>query len=339
MATFPQFHQTVFTPASPESRDVGLAVRAAGLDWQAQLKPLFIENSDALGGIEQVDSHRAVVRSDNGRRLGVVGTQYTPAQWQDSLAWIQPIIDSGEARIISAGMLGGGSKIYVQAQLLGSETDITPGDSIFSSINFANAHDGSLEAGAGYNSTRVVCQNTMMMMAKSLAFRARHTKGVRDAIAAGALEFQAQRAATREQAERFRFMAKRRLSDKNLVRYVREVLSPGAGNDESIAVRGVDRIVELAHDAPGATPGTMWGGLNAVTYFATHERGRSEESRAHSLMFGDGGKLIERAVEVAVHYADKLPSNEQGRAAYQNHASAKAEFESLLGGVYVSPEA
>jgi hypothetical protein len=196
---------------------------------------------------------------------------------------------------------------------------------------FASGNDGSLSVRAGYTSIRIVCQNTMMMAAQSAAFKAKHTKGVHSALNGYTEEFQAQRQKLASAAELFRSLTKRKLSDRNLQRFIRETLSPGAGNDDAIAVRGVERIVELAHEAPGATPGTLWGGLNAVTYWATHERGRSENARREALMFGQGGQLIERAVAVAVQYADKLPSNELGREAYSNHATAKAELGLLLG--------
>lgn len=177
----------------------------------------------------------------------------------------------------------------------------------------------------------------MMAAARSMVFKARHTKGVHDALAAARVEFHAQRAALKADAEKLYELTRRRLGDKNLVRYVREVLAEGAGNDPNIEVRGVDRIVELAHTAPGAAPGTLWGGLNAVTYWASHERGRSDDARTTALMFGQGGALIERATAVAYAYAEKLPLAELGRACVENHATAKAEFDSLLGRPYVSP--
>jgi hypothetical protein len=129
----------------------------------------------------------------------------------------------------------------------------------------------------------------------------------------------------------FQRLLGKKLNDRALTSYVREVLSPGAGANDETIVRGVDRIVQLAHEAPGAQPGTMWGGLNAVTYWATHERGRSENTRMDALLFGNGGQLIERATAVAFELAPHLPSAEMGRAASNAHATASMEFGSLLG--------
>lgn len=336
------FHQTRFASHSTESRSVQAALATAGLDWRAALVPLFVEDPDALGGLALVETHRAVVRSDSKAHLGVVGAGYEPVQQDAAFAWVQPLLDSGEARLVSAGHLSGGRRVYVQAELTDSAVEVARGDELRAFVNFSNAHDGSLAVGAGYTRIRVVCQNTMAAAAKSLAFKARHTSGVHAALAAARLEFHAQRAGLREAAAALALLTEKKLSDKNLVRYVREVLSEGAGSagGEDIPVRGVERIVQLAHEAPGATPGTLWGGLNAVTYWASHERGRTEDARQNALLFGQGGALIERALSVATAYAERLPSNlvEQSRAAVDNHATAKAELDVLLGRApYVSP--
>lgn len=325
------FRQSVFAAGSDESRNVKAALVAAAIDFTPVLRPVFVENPEALGGIEAVEGRFAVQHPTTGRTFEVVGSGYEPVGASEALNWIQPLVDAGQAEIISAGSTGGGSRVYVQARLTDSEVDVVRGDSIFASVNFATGHDGTLPACAGTSSTRVVCQNTMAMMIRSLLFRARHTKNVRDILAAAAIEFAAHRKLTRDQADSFRRMARRKLDDKALVRYVRETLSPGAGQDAEITVRGVDRIVELAHEAPGATPGTLWGGLNAVTYWATHERGRSDDARVDANMFGKGTQLIGRAIEVATVFAEHLPLNDLARESYSNHATASAELNLLLG--------
>lgn len=325
------FQQARFTPDSDAARSVPAALAAAGLAWEARLAPLFIEDPAALGGLAPVETHAAVIRSDTNAQLGVVGTGYEPVQQAAAFAWVQPLLDTGEARLVSAGLLSGGRKVYLQAELTDSAVEVTRGDELRAYVNFHNAHDGSLSVGAGYTRIRVICQNTMAAAARSMVFKARHTRGVHAAIDAARLEFHAVREALKAQAIDFQRLLGRKLSDKNLVHYVREVLSEGAGSNADTPVRGVERIVELAHTAPGASPGTLWGGVNAMTYWATHERGRTENARVESLMFGQGGALIDRALDVAFVYADKLPAAELGREAYANHATAKAEFDRLLG--------
>lgn len=334
MKTFQQIH---FAPGSDAATSVDAALAAADLAWCAAKQPVYVLDATQRDGLRAVDTHAAVRRDDTGAVLGVVGADYELVQQAAAFAWVQPLLDAGDARLVSAGHLAGGRKVYLQAELSDSAVEVAAGDELRAFVNFHNAHDGSLSVGAGYTRTRVVCQNTMMAAARSMVFKARHTAGVHAALEAARVEFHAQRAGLRADAEVMRALTKKKLNDRNLVHYVREVLAEGAGSDEAIPVRGVERIVQLAHEAPGATPGSLWGGVNAVTYYATHERGRSENARAESLMFGRGGQLIERALEVAYAYAEQLPDLAAGRAAYENHATAKAEFDALLGRS-VSPE-
>lgn len=324
---YDRFEITHFDP----SRNISVpdAVREARMDWQANKEPIFRLLAD--GSYQQIKSHRLVTRSDNGRQIGLTGARHESVQIDEACAQLQPLIDARLATVASVGALNHGSKVFVQVALTDGAVDVTPGDTIQSYATFVNAHDGSLAVCCGGTDTRIVCQNTMMMAAGDAAFKARHTKGVFQALDAYREQFAARRAALRDRAEKWRALTKRKLSDRNLERYIRETLQPGAGNDPEKVVRGVDRIVELAHTAPGATPGTLWGGVNAVTYWATHERGRTESTRAESMLLGAGGKLVGRALDVAYAYAEKLPLADAGYQAAQNFATAKADFAALLG--------
>jgi phage/plasmid-like protein (TIGR03299 family) len=319
-----------FAADSLEARNVQAAIKAGGFDFTPVFKPLFLENEASLGGIEAVGSHRALVRSDNGRLLGIHGGQYTPLADGDGFAGIQPLLDAGDARIIDAYSLAGGAKTVIEAEVGESRVPVKVGDEIRLKISFTNSHDGSSPATWAYNVERLVCLNGMTARERIAGGRARHTAGIHRALDAWRLEFEAQRARMAETAGVFRAMASRKLNDRALVAFVRETLSEGAGADDKIVVRGVDRIVELAHEAPGADPGTLWGGLNAVTYWATHERGRSDDARLTANVFGTGGQLIERATAVATALVEHLPMNDIGRQSYANHATARSEFERLL---------
>lgn len=321
----------MFAPDSIEARDVNAAIAAGGFAFDPIWKPLFLENEQSLGGIEAIGSHRALVRSDNGGLLGIHGGQYTPLADRVGFAGVQPLLDSGEARIVRALAPDGGRKTIIEAEIGESRIPVKVGDFVRLLVRFTNSHDGTSPATWSYVAERLACLNGMTAPVRMVGKRARHTAGIHRALDAWRAEFAAQRAALADTAETFQGLARRRLNDRALTAYVRETLSPGAGADESIAVRGVDRIVELAHEAPGADPGTLWGGLNAITYWATHERGRADDARIVSNVFGNGGALIERATQVAVALADRLPMIELGRASYDNHATAQAEFGALLG--------
>lgn len=325
------FAVTEFAPGSEESRSVRAAIERSPLNFTVATRPVFIEDPESLGGIRQLENHRSVYRTDTGHNFGVLGNSYTVVQQLEGLNWVQPLIDAGEATIVRAGYGDGGAKVFVTAEIAGSRVEVAKGDTIRLLATFANSHDGSMCASARISAERLVCNNGMAMIAALKSVRARHTKGVMLQLGRAQVELEKARDELRGLATRSEPLTRRRLSRNNLVRYVRETLSPGAGNDESIVVRNVDRIVELATEAPGAQPGTLWGGVNAVTYWATHERGRSENARATQNMFGPGQQLIERAFDVAFRSAEHLPMLELARESYANHATAAAELGALLG--------
>lgn len=290
----------------PNAPTVDDAIKCAGLDWKVKPVPLF------LGDGQAVPTHRAMIRESDGSQLGVVGADYTPVQNAAAFDWIRPIIDSGEATIEAAGSLREGRRVWILARVKDAIVDVLPNDPIRSYVLFAHGHDGSLAVRAGFTKTRVVCQNTLSAAVNGdhgkQLLKFKHTANVLDQLDRARAAFDMQRAVLRSDAEVYRMLAQKRLSDANLVRYIRETLHEGAGNDNAIKVRNVDQIVRLAHEGRGATPGTLWGGFNAVTEYATHERGRSKDARLNANWFGQGGDLIQRALDTAVRYAEKLPT-------------------------------
>jgi phage/plasmid-like protein (TIGR03299 family) len=310
----------------PNAPSVDEAITMAGLDWQVRPVPMYLASGTPVEG------HRAMMRDSDGAQLGVVGSDFTPVQNSEAFNWIRPIIESGDATIEAAGALRGGRRVWILAKVKDGTVDVLRNDPIQSYVLFAHGHDGSLAVRAGFTTTRVVCQNTLSAAVNDgkQLLKFKHTAGVHDALAKARDAFDMQRAKLRSDAEVYRMLASKRLSDANLTRYIRETFQAGAGNDTTIKVRNVDTVVRLAHEGRGATPGTLWGGFNAITEYATHERGRTADSRVNSNWFGSGGDLVQRALATAVAYADKLPSADVGRECFANHASARLEMGALL---------
>jgi hypothetical protein len=99
-----------------------------------------------------------------------------------------------------------------------------------------------------------------------------------------------------------RYLASLGCDELALKRYAREVFASGQGDNEEAAKRIVSQVVPLFEGGVGAelTRGTVWGAYNAVTEFVTHKRGRTEDARVDSQWFGDGAKLLDRALDVAL---------------------------------------
>jgi phage/plasmid-like protein (TIGR03299 family) len=69
---------------------------------------------------------------------------------------------------------------------------------------------------------------------------------------------------------------------------------PQESKDPSTLVK----LEEAYHNAPGATPGTLYGAVQGVTYYTDHVRGL-DKHRALSAGFGSGQTMKQRAVALA----------------------------------------
>ena len=57
-----------------------------------------------------------------------------------------------------------------------------------------------------------------------------------------------------------------------------------------------------------AAKGTLWGALNAVTYYVDHVRAQKTGDRLDSAWFGSGNLLKEKAWELALEVSSVAPS-------------------------------
>lgn len=316
----------VVLPNAPSIND---AIKLAGLDWLVQPQALQLADGTSI------ETHRAMVRSSDKSVLGVVGNDFTPLQNTEAFDWFRPLVESGDVTIEAAGSLREGKRIWILAALKDGTVEVKKGDAIKSHVLLAHGHDGSLAVRAGFTKTRVVCANTLAVAMrednKGLVTR-RHTSGMKVSLERARETFDMQRAELKATVDTYKELAKRKCDDRNLVRYVREVMKPGAGDDTKVIVQNVDEMVRMFDYGRGAelSRGTMWGAFNAVTEYMTHERGRSADSRQNSNWFSGGAKLADRALAVAVEFAKDAPLAELARESYANHATAKADFDALL---------
>jgi phage/plasmid-like protein (TIGR03299 family) len=279
------------------------AIRLAGLDWKVRLAPLQLTED------QRAVKHMATVRESDGRILGVVGPGWRPLQNVEAFDWFAPFIESGSVKLEAAGSLRNGQRVWVLGRVAGGEAEVTKGDPIEQFVLLANSHDGSLAIRVGFTMVRVVCQNTLQASLDSEAsklIRIHHTgsaskalKGVAEIMDVAKAEF----AATTEQ---LKVLAGVGCSTETLRKYVRAVFAPIARiDDESAAKPTLAKVVPLFEGGRGAelSRGTLWGAYNAVTEYITHERGKSLDTRVEGQWFGDGAKLIQRALDVGLGFA------------------------------------
>jgi len=280
----------------------------AGLDWTVEKTPLFaaIGDDNVL-----IPSHHALTRSTDSRILSVVGSAYQPVQNRDALEFFRSFVEAGDMTLETAGSLGGGKRIWALASLRDG-FELAGGDVVKGYLLLTNPHTPNAAMVAQFTPIRVVCANTLAMALTGEtagAYRHTHFSTFDAERAKAALGLAHHQLADFREASSF--LAGKRAQDEAVTQFFIEVFEPNrAANDDMKALARLPRV-QRAFDAltvqPGAdlrsAEGTWWGAVNAVTWLADHQLGRSADTRLSSAWFGETRQFKLRALSKALDYA------------------------------------
>ena len=155
-------------------------IRAAGLDWDVELRPARgatkINRKGEVSRYEVVRVPRPASR-ETEVLLGIVSRRYQPLQNAEAFEFFDPIVGEKKAYFETAGALGEGERIWVMAKMPGA-MEIVPGDECMKHLLLSNTHSGDGSVIVKFTSVRVVCQNTLMLAMRDgqKAYRVRHSK-------------------------------------------------------------------------------------------------------------------------------------------------------------------
>ena len=277
-------------------------IKMAGLDWKTELHPLV-----TAGGLK-TDSF-ATVNSKSSEVLGVVGSKYQPLHNENAFQWFQPLIDSGDVKLETAGSLHGGKKVWIMGKI-GSETVIKGNDTVEKYILLSNSHDGSSSIRVGFTPVRVVCQNTLAAShasSESKLIRVRHTISADRNLAQLRGIMNLANATFEASVEKYRELASRQINRKDLEMYVKVVMGQGNVADEDISTRArnqIDEVLRCFEQGKGQqmkeTKHTWWTAYNAVTEYLSYSASANDNARYDSLWFGANKSKSESALDLAL---------------------------------------
>jgi phage/plasmid-like protein (TIGR03299 family) len=250
-----------------------------------------------------------ILRSDNGRRLGVVGSEYTPLSNAAAFAFFQPFLDEGLAYLEAAGAIHGGKRVWILAKAQGSG-EVQQGDKVEQHLLLTTSHDGSCAVRILPTGIRVVCDNTLSMAmasGKSRGLSMKHTSGVNNRLEQARELIKASTAGFTENLAAWKAMQETGMNLDGMIKMAQAVfqlpdLDPDKHGQPKYQ-RIVDSCVEAWRNGRGVEvhggEGTVWRGLNAITEVLDHTREcQSEESRFNSAQFGDSAKDRARADKI-----------------------------------------
>ncbi len=290
----------------PAGQSIERWVEAARLNWQIQKLSVQYQFK---GQFRLMPERFVLTRDDTGAGLSVVSGDYSVVQPKEILEFYRDLVKERHYTLETAGALDGGRKVWALARtgLVANVAGIN-GDELGAYILLATSCDKSLATTATFTSVRVVCQNTLgfafddMKGNKRPNVKADHTRKFNPSAIKEQLglidkawsQFMARidpmANFSLERMAAHKYFESLFLSDKD----IEERKKPSGAKDNEI-----HQIASLFHSAPGqnikTASGTLWGAVNAVTYFVDHVRSTKAVERMDSAWFGSGAALKERA--------------------------------------------
>ena len=291
----------------------------AKLNWEVQLLPLFCQPPKIAGGYQEV-SERAVMREDTSEILGVVGANYVPLQNKDAFSIFQPLVESKEIFLETAGSLKNGRRVWILSRINSPGAEIGKGDEIKPYILLSNAHDGTAAVRFGFTPVRVVCNNTLSMAEmghKSKLVRLIHTSNMYENLEGLRNMINLSKATFTATIEQYRWLANKDINQADLEKYVKIVLDPEIEKAiasaqlkgeafEMIMTPTSNKIINLFENGIGSDlpkARTWWGAYNCINEWLMYHRGRNADNRLNSVWFADGYDINKTALNTAMKMA------------------------------------
>lgn len=292
--------------------------KASRLDWNVRRRPVYTQLYEDTPHLA-IDNLEALVRSDTNAVLSVVGPRYKVVQPREILEFFRDLVDGQGFELETAGALADGKRVWALAKT--SEVYNLGGqDPIRMYLLLATSYDKQFSTTAQFTGVRVVCNNTLSIaIADSgygkqdlTVFRVPHCTAFDADVAKAALGL---RAASWDQFKLdVELLANTPVTTEEAQAFFLNLTGFDASKTQEEQLKAnylAQKLIQAAADAPGSdlptANGTLWGLVNAVTYFTDHKRrARDAGTRLNSSWFGTSALLKQSAWNSALAWAKRL---------------------------------
>lgn len=303
-------------------------VRKSGLDFPVRKADIVYEAELADGNKvkKEADNRCVIYRGDNGDFLSTMSkSNYVPAQ---PIELVRGLVEltRNKGFIIDCVMALKGGKVISALARRDSEPaaiDKQGKDVILPYCGLLTSFDGTLARSGSLTSVRRVCMNTVrfsLESASTVTVKQRNTKEFTleraNDLFESLGEFDAGFAA---HIAELKEMAKLKLDEEMVTRFFAKLYAPEAFTDvnkwdkcaidlnrEEVTTNKRNVVADLLnafYDSPGSNlpsaDGTLYGAVNAVTYFQDHEARTKGDKRWESAFLGNGARMKDSAYETA----------------------------------------
>lgn len=282
---------------------------AAGLRWEVIKKDLYFQSESGPVPTKA----RALVRSTDNKVLTVVTDNWNPVQNIEAFEFFNDFVAAGDMHMETAGSLRDGKMVWAMAKIKES-FELFGGDRVEGNLLFSNPHEFGRSIDIRFTPVRVVCANTMAIALdgnSQHAVRINHRSKFKPDEVKAVLGVAKDRLA--EYKEQAVYLGQKKFTKETITEYFNRVF-PSLTKDEEKTKslnkypisRQAEEAMAVLHVQPGAdfARGSWWQAFNTVTYMADHKLGRSQDSRLTSAWYGINRTRKEKALNLALDYAE-----------------------------------
>jgi phage/plasmid-like protein (TIGR03299 family) len=242
------------------------AIQLGGLDYVVEKRTLTAE------GLSKPLREVATVRTDTNQYLGIVGRNYHIIQNRDAFQFFDPIVEKDEAVYHTAGVLGDGEKIWVQAKMP-SHIRVGKDDLTEVFVTLTNSHDGWGALKAYVTPIRVVCENTLRLSLgkNNGVVSIRHTASAEDRIKEAHKLLDITNSYASQMTDIFNTLAKKKISKTGVDDFLAWAFPSDALTPDEVHTRTKNNrlelleVIETGRGQVEAKEGTAWWLWNGYT--------------------------------------------------------------------------
>lgn len=276
----------------------------AGLDWEAQAAP--VKFVDGQGNTQHVPNRKVLFRSDTHKPLSIVSNRYQTVQPPQVLEFFNDLVgEFGTFKMHTAGTLLDGKKIWALAKA-NEQIDIN-GDVVDRYLLLASSYDMSSPTIVEQMGYRQVCTNGLRILAVEKQLRYKHLTAFNGVKVKERLALDDSWSVFAATAQKMAEKKIKNHAEERRQRFFSDALwgSQADKLSEKVRTKKLEELEEVYSTAPGqqldTARGTVWGWLNAITYYVDHQAGaKTEENRLDKAWFGEGQVIKNRAYNAAL---------------------------------------
>lgn len=274
------------------------AINHGGLDWEVVKAPLIAELGD---GFADVPNFWATIRKDTSDTLGVVGNGYTIVQNREAFSFFDALVERDEAIYHSAGVIGKGEKIWVQAKMP-EYIRVGKDDLTEMYVTLYNSHNGQGAVKAYITPIRIVCENTLRMSLGNTAdsVSIRHTANVDTKIKQAAEILGLTKRYAGELETLWNDLAGKKLSKTGVDDFLKFAFPVRKDEESNRTINNRQRLLETIETGRGqaeAKKGTAWWLVNGYTRFLEDQGTRDKSKEVDMLLTGTIHRQRQEAFE------------------------------------------